>query len=96
MRVGAKRSKPAATAVWVVKRFPARVTASATAGLRCEVAVTQIPSGDVIDVQVRTCNGDEAVVRSIEQAVLRASPLPQPPTPALFNRNLIVNFQPDE
>jgi len=70
--------------------------ASASAGLRCEVAVTQIPSGDVIDVQVRTCNGDDAVVRSIEAAVLRASPLPQPPTPALFNRNLIVNFQPDE
>ena len=30
MRAGAKRSKPAATAVWVVKRLPARVTASAT------------------------------------------------------------------
>ncbi len=30
MRAGAKRSKPAATAVWVVKRFPARVTARAT------------------------------------------------------------------
>ena len=30
MRAGSNRSKPAATAVWVVKRFPARVTASAT------------------------------------------------------------------
>ena len=30
MRAGVKRSKPAATAVWVVKRFPARVAASAT------------------------------------------------------------------
>src|ERR1017187_7902359 len=29
MSAGAKRSKPAATAVWVVKRLPARVTASA-------------------------------------------------------------------
>ena len=39
MRAGAKRSKPAATAVWVVKRFPARVTASATDGqLRIEVS----------------------------------------------------------
>ena len=27
---GGKRSKPAATAVWVVKRLPARVTANAT------------------------------------------------------------------
>jgi len=70
--------------------------ASAGPGLRCEVNVTQIPSGDVIDVRVRTCNGDAAVVRSIEAAVLRASPLPQPPIPSLFSRNLIVNFQPDE
>ena len=30
MSSGAKRSKPAATAVWVVKRLPARVAASAT------------------------------------------------------------------
>ena len=29
MSSGAKRSNPAATAVWVVKRFPARVTANA-------------------------------------------------------------------
>src|ERR1035438_1670458 len=28
MRAGAKRSKPAATAVWVVKRLPTRVAAS--------------------------------------------------------------------
>lgn len=70
--------------------------ASAGLGLRCEVSVTQIPSGEVIDVRVGTCNGDDAVVRSIEAAVRRASPLPQPPTPSLFSRNLIVNFQPDE
>ncbi len=31
MSAGAKRSKPAATAVWVVKRLPARVTARAAA-----------------------------------------------------------------
>jgi colicin import membrane protein len=70
--------------------------ASAGQGLRCEVNVTQIPSGEVIDVRVGTCNGDEAVVRSIEAAVRRASPLPQPPIPSLFSRSLIVNFQPDE
>jgi colicin import membrane protein len=70
--------------------------ASAGPGLKCEVNVTQIPSGEVIDVRVRACNGDDAVIRSIEAAVLRASPLPQPPIPSLFSRNLIVNFQPDE
>ncbi len=31
MSSGANRSKPAATAVWVVKRLPARVAASAAA-----------------------------------------------------------------
>lgn len=69
--------------------------ASAGPGLECVVNVTQIPSGEVIDVRVGTCNGDAAVVRSIEAAVRRASPLPQPPIPSLFSRNLIVNFQPD-
>lgn len=70
--------------------------ASAGAGLECQVSVTQIPSGDVIDVRVGSCNGDAAVVRSIERAVLSASPLPQPPTPALFSRNLELIFKPDE
>jgi colicin import membrane protein len=69
--------------------------ASAQPGLQCEVNVTQIPSGEVIGVRVVRCNGDEAVIRSIEAAVLRASPLPLPPIPSLFDRNLIVNFQPD-
>jgi colicin import membrane protein len=69
--------------------------ASAGPGLQCEVNVTQIPSGEVIGVRVGRCNGDEAVIRSIEAAVLRASPLPLPPIPSLFDRNLIVNFQPD-
>lgn len=70
--------------------------ASAVQGLRCEVTVTQIPSGDVVDVRVGTCNGDDAVVRSIEAAVLRASPLPRPSISSLFDRILIVTFAPDE
>lgn len=69
--------------------------ASATAGLECVVNVTQIPSGDVVNVQVGECNGDDAVIRSIEAAVLRASPLPTPPQQILFERNLIVTFRPD-
>ena len=69
--------------------------ASAKPGLECVVNVTQIPSGDIVDVRVGRCNGDDAVVRSIEAAVLKASPLPKPPNPALFERNLIVTFRPD-
>jgi colicin import membrane protein len=70
--------------------------ASAGAGINCEVRVTQIPGGEVVDVQVTSCNGDDAVVRSIENAVLRASPLPPPPDPALFERRLVLDFKPKD
>lgn len=69
--------------------------ASAQPGLECEVRVIQIPSGDIVDVRVGRCNGDDAVIRSIEAAVLRSSPLPRPPVPALFERSLNVVFAPD-
>ncbi len=65
------------------------------AGIQCTVHVTQIPSGDVVDVRIGECNGDEAVERSIEAAVLRSSPLPRPSIPSLFDRNLEVIFRPE-
>jgi colicin import membrane protein len=68
---------------------------TASAGLECVVNVTQIPSGDVTSVSIGRCNGDDAVIRSIEAAVLRASPLPRPSVPSLFNRNLVITFRPD-
>lgn len=70
--------------------------ASARAGLECEVRVTQVPGGTVTDVRVGRCNGDDAVRNSIEAAVFKASPLPRPPDPALFERNLIVTFRPED
>jgi colicin import membrane protein len=68
---------------------------SAKAGLDCLVQVVQIPGGDVMDVRVSRCNGDEAVIRSIEAAVKRSSPLPPPPSQAVFERNLNITFRPD-
>jgi colicin import membrane protein len=68
---------------------------SARPGINCEINVVQIPSGDVVDARVGQCNGDEAVIRSIEAAVRRASPLPKPPHPSLFERNLRLIFRPD-
>ncbi|MBI80184.1 MAG: protein TolA, partial [Gammaproteobacteria bacterium] len=47
------------------------------------------------DVVVGQCNGDQVVIRSLEAAVLRSSPLPRPPIPSLFERNLIIDFIPD-
>lgn len=68
---------------------------SAGAGVRCELHINQIPGGEVISVRIGDCNGDEATRRSIEAAVKKASPLPEPPDPALFERNLILIFQPE-
>ena len=58
------------------------------------VYVTQVPGGVVANVRVGSCNGDQAVRESIESAVYRASPLPPPPDPALFERNLEIRFKP--
>ena len=69
---------------------------SATAGVDCVVEVTQVPGGEVTGARVTQCNGDAAVRQSIENAVYRASPLPDPPDPALFERNLVLRFKPNE
>lgn len=69
---------------------------SARAGLECEVLVRQIPDGTVVDVRVERCNADDAVRRSIVAAVQKASPLPRPANPALFERNLRFTFKPEE
>ncbi len=70
--------------------------ASLRPGLACELRVRQIPGGEVVDVQVGRCNGDAAVIRSIENAVYRSSPLPSPPDPSLFVRTLTIDFRPDD
>ena len=70
--------------------------ASAVAGIDCLVEVTQVPGGAVTGARVKQCNGDAAVRQSIENAVYRASPLPDPPDPALFERNLVLRFRPNE
>jgi membrane protein involved in colicin uptake len=66
--------------------------------LVCVVNVVQAPTGDVLTAKVDAgrCNGDEAVRRSVESAVLAASPLPRPPTQAVFSRTFTLTFAPDQ
>jgi len=68
---------------------------SARPGIECVLYVTQVPGGEVTNVRIGTCNGDQAVRESIEAAVYRASPLPPPPDPTLFERSLVITFRPD-
>ncbi len=68
---------------------------SAQPGVSCTVSVTQVPGGEVTAVRVDSCTGGDAALReSVETAVYRASPLPPPPDPRLFERNLILIFEP--
>ncbi len=69
---------------------------SAHSGIDCRVEVTQIPGGDVTNARVTQCNGDAAVRQSIENAVYRASPLPDPPDPSLFHRVIVLEFKPND
>jgi len=66
--------------------------ASATDDLKCSVRVRQARGGDVLGVTFLSCNGDEAVKRSIEAAVFRSSPLPEPPQANLFDPNILLNL----
>ncbi len=69
---------------------------SARQGIDCLVDVTEVPGGQVVNVKVGTCNGDAAVVQSIQDAAFRASPLPAPPDPTLFERDLQFEFKPTD
>jgi colicin import membrane protein len=68
---------------------------SARSGIQCVLHITQAPGGAVVSAKIESCNGDQAVRESIEAAAYRASPLPPPPDPSLFERDLEVTFRPD-
>jgi len=68
---------------------------SAQPGVSCIVSVTQVPGGEVTNVRVNSCSINDAALReSVETAVYKASPLPPPPDPAMFERNLELTFAP--
>jgi colicin import membrane protein len=70
---------------------------SARAGAQCEVSVTQVRGGTVTSVRVTNCTGgDEAMRESVERAVYNASPLPEPPDPAMFEPRLELTFKPND
>ncbi|MDJ0939627.1 MAG: cell envelope integrity protein TolA [Woeseiaceae bacterium] len=61
--------------------------------LECVVRVSQLPSGEVLRVDVTSCNAGDVVARSVEAAVRKASPLPLPANPLLFTRELRLTFR---
>jgi len=63
-------------------------------GATCQVDVSQLPGGDVGSVRVSNCTAnDEVLRRSVETAVLKSSPLPMAPDPAVFDRHIRFIFE---
>jgi len=69
-----------------------------SAGLSCLILVKLIPGGEVVDAKVVRSSGDPLFDRSVETAVLKASPLPLPQDTAMFKhfREIQFIFIPDE
>lgn len=64
--------------------------------MECVVDVRQVSGGEVTGVQLVSCDASAAVRQSVEDAVYRASPLPAPPTPDLFEPVLRIHFHGSE
>lgn len=61
----------------------------------CKVNIVQLPGGDVMSAKADpSCPYDEAGRRSIENAVLRAQPLPYKGFESVFQRTLTFTFKP--
>ncbi|MDH5473840.1 MAG: cell envelope integrity protein TolA [Gammaproteobacteria bacterium] len=64
-------------------------------GWSCEVSVKQNPLGEVTSVKMLNCTGSSAFNSTVERAVKKASPLPLPPDPQVFEANIQFTFRPD-
>jgi len=73
-------------------RTPARISPNA----QCDLKITQSPKGNITSVKVLNCNKEATrqFQQAAEKAVYRAEPLPAPPVPELFEREITFEFKP--
>jgi colicin import membrane protein len=58
--------------------------------------VLQLPTGEIIDVQLRKSSGVRAYDEAVQRAIIKASPLPKPDVADLFRRGLTLKFRPTD
>jgi colicin import membrane protein len=56
--------------------------------------VVQLPTGEIIDVQLSKSSGVRAYDEAVQRAIIKSSPLPRPDTPEMFRRTLTLKFRP--
>ena len=60
--------------------------------LKCEARVTQTPDGNVTSAKITRSSGNAVFDESVIKAIYKAAPLPQPPSPEVFDRDLEIGF----
>ena len=58
--------------------------------------VTLLPTGEVLTVRKRKSSGHAGYDDSVERAIMKSSPLPQPDDRSLFQRQLELKFHPQD
>ena len=56
--------------------------------------VTQLPTGEIINVKISKSSGNRALDEAIERAIRKSDPLPLPDQPSLFKRELKLKYRP--
>jgi colicin import membrane protein len=56
--------------------------------------VIQLPTGEIIDAQLRKSSGVRAYDDAVQRAIMKSSPLPRPESPDMFRRSLTLRFRP--
>src|SRR6185503_16612496 len=67
---------------------------SASEDFKCRLRLQLLPDGTVTNARIEQSCGSAQLDKSVEDAVYRASPLPKPEDPAIFDRDLTINFEP--
>lgn len=56
--------------------------------------VTQLPSGEIIDVKLKRSSGNRVLDDAIERAIRKSDPLPKPDNSTDFRRDLELKYKP--
>jgi colicin import membrane protein len=56
--------------------------------------VVQLPTGEIIDIQLDKSSGVRAYDEAVQRAIRKSSPLPRPEAPDMFRRDLTLKFRP--
>jgi hypothetical protein len=70
----------------------AKASSAPVESFQCEAQIVQDAKGNVQEILLPRCNGSYAWQHSLVVAIQQASPLPAPPTPAVFSLSVTLNF----